>query len=248
MWEAMKTPSVRGGLLRAALTATFLGCAAAAPVASSHRTAPPSDPPAAADGAHDATARHSFKDVEHWVSVFDDPARDAWQKPAIVVAALQLRPGMCVADLGAGTGYFSRYLAAAVGDTGTVFAVDTEPNLVAHLRQRAEHEHTPNVVPILGSADNPRLPAGGVDVVLIVDTFHHIDDRISYLQRLRRVLKPGGRVVVIDFKKQAIPVGPPPEHKLARGQIVDEFASAGYRLVGEPDILPYQYFLIFQPS
>jgi len=182
------------------------------------------------------------------VSLFDDPARDAWQKPANVVEALQLRAGMCVADLGAGTGYFSRYLAAAVGEAGTVFAVDTEPGLVTHLRERAEHEHTPNVVPILASADNPRLPVGAVDVVLIVDTVHHIDDRINYLRRLRRVLKPGGRVVVIDFKNQDIPVGPPPEHKLAREQIVDELSAAGYRLVSAPDVLPYQYFLIFQPS
>lgn len=183
-----------------------------------------------------------------WVSIFDDPARDAWQKPAEVVRALQLQPGMRVADLGAGTGYFSRYLAAAVGDRGTVFAADTEPQLVAHLRERAEQEHTPNVIPILASADNPRLPAGAVDVVLIVDTVHHLDDRINYLHRLRRILKPGGRVVVIDFKKESIPVGPPPEHKLTREQIVEEFASAGYRLVSEPAILPYQYFLVFKPS
>jgi ubiquinone/menaquinone biosynthesis C-methylase UbiE len=116
------------------------------------------------------------------------------------------------------------------------------------LRERAERERTPNVVPILASADNPRLPVGAVDVVLIVDTIHHIDDRINYLRRLRHVLKPRGRVVVIDFKKQDIPVGPPPEHKLARQQIVDELSAAGYRLVSEPGILPYQYFLTFQPS
>jgi ubiquinone/menaquinone biosynthesis C-methylase UbiE len=232
-----------GWFLSIAAATTLLGCLSAAPppIASSGQAHP-------LHGAHDATARHSFENVQHWVSIFDDPARDAWQKPAGVVEALQLRPGMCVADLGAGTGYFSSYLAAAVGEGGTVFAVDTEPNLVAHLRERAEHEHTPHVVPILASADNPRLPVGAVDVVLIVDTVHHIDDRINYLRRLRHVLKPGGRIAVIDFKKQDIPVGPPPEHKLAREQIVEEFGRAGYRLVSEPDILPYQYFLIFQPS
>jgi ubiquinone/menaquinone biosynthesis C-methylase UbiE len=202
-----------------------------------------------AHGHHDATARHSFEDVSHWVAVFDDPARDAWQKPAAVVRALQLRPGMCVADLGAGTGYFSRYLAAGVGAAGTVLAVDTEPNLVVHLRERAEREQTPNVVPILASADNPRLPTGLVDLVLIVDTVHHIDDRIAYLRRLQRALKPGGRVAVVDFKKDAdVPVGPPPEHRLAREQIVEEFQSAGYQLVAEPRLLPYQHFLIFTPQ
>jgi len=240
----MRTQASCGWLLRLAAATTLLGCVSAAPA----QVTPSAQAPPSSDSTHGATTHHSFGDVEHWVSVFDDPARDAWQKPASVAEALQLRAGMCVADLGAGTGYFSRYLAAAVGEAGSVFAVDTEPRLVAHLRERAEREHTPNVIPILASADNPRLPVGSVDVVLIVDTVHHIDDRINYLRRLRHVLKPGGRVVVIDFKKQDIPVGPPPEHKLGREQIVDEFTTAGYRLVSAPDILPYQYFLIFQPS
>jgi ubiquinone/menaquinone biosynthesis C-methylase UbiE len=205
--------------------------------------------PTAAPHRDDATARHSFEDVAHWVSVFDDPARDSWQKPGDVMQALALRPGMRVADLGAGTGYFSRSLSAAVGDAGTVFAVEVEPNLITHLRARAEKEQTRNVVPILGSADNPRLPAAMVDVVLIVDTLHHINDRIAYLRRLRHVLKPAGRIVVIDFKKdEDIPVGPPREHRLAREEVVEEFRSAGYQLVGEPQILPYQYFLIFQSA
>jgi predicted methyltransferase len=198
---------------------------------------------------HDATVRHSFADVPHWIAVFDDPARDAWQKPAEVVQALEIRRGMCVADLGAGTGYFSRYLSAAVGERGTVFAIDTEPNLVMYLRERAEREQRPNVVPILASADNPRLPAGMVDLVLIVDTVHHIDDRVDYARRLQRALKPGGRVVVIDFKKDAdISVGPPAEHRLARAQVIEEFQSAGYKLIAAPEVLPYQYFLIFQPT
>ncbi|HVN83511.1 MAG TPA: class I SAM-dependent methyltransferase [Candidatus Binatia bacterium] len=197
-------------------------------------------------GPHDATAHHSFANVEQWTKVFDDPTRDAWQKPTELVAALPITPGMAVADLGAGTGYFSRYLSNAVGARGTVFAVDPEPNLVAHLRERAEHEHTVNVVPVLASLDNPRLPNGGVDLVLIVDTFHHIDDRLNYFRRLQRVLKPDGRVAVVDFKKEPLPVGPPPEHKLARDQVVDELQTAGYRLTAEPAILPYQYVLVFQ--
>jgi predicted methyltransferase len=198
-------------------------------------------------GSHDATARHSFQDVEHWRAIFDDPSRAAWQKPEAVVQALQLKPGMRVADLGAGTGYFSRYLSGAVGAQGTVFTADTEPNLVAHLRERAEKEQTENVVPILASADNPRLPAAGTDLVLIVDTFHHIDDRLSYFRRLQRALSPHGRVAIIDWQKRDLPVGPPLEHKLARDQVVEEMQAAGYRLVDEPSFLPYQYFLLFRP-
>ncbi len=202
---------------------------------------------AAAERRHDATSHHSFADVEQWSTVFDDPSRDAWQKPAEVVAALGLHPGMTVADLGAGTGYFSRHLSAAVGPEGTVLAADTEPNMVARLRERAEAERTVNVVPILASADNPRLPAHATDLVLIVDTFHHIDDRLTYLRGLRRCLRPGGRVAVIDWQKRALPVGPPLEHKLAREQVVEEMKAAGYALVGEPGLLPYQYFLVFRP-
>jgi ubiquinone/menaquinone biosynthesis C-methylase UbiE len=195
----------------------------------------------------DATSHRSFADVDQWAKVFDDPARDAWQKPAEVVRALALRPGMCVADLGAGTGYFSRHLAAAVGAEGSVLAVDPEPNMVAHLRARAERERTPNVVPILASPDNPRLPAGASDLILVVDTYHHIDGRLAYFRALRRALRAGGRVAIIDWQKRELPVGPPMEHKLARDQVIGEMKAAGYTLSDEPDVLPYQYFLVFHP-
>jgi ubiquinone/menaquinone biosynthesis C-methylase UbiE len=197
----------------------------------------------ATDGA---TSHRRFDDPAYWSTVFDDPARAAWQKPEELVAALGLKRGQCVADLGAGTGYFSRLLSAAVGPTGTVLAVDPEPNLVAHLRQRAEREASANVVPVLASLDNPRLPAGIVDMVLIVDTYHHIDDRVAYLRRLRETLRPPGRVAVVDWQKRELPVGPEMAHKLAREQVVREMEQSGYLLVEEPGILPYQYFLIFQ--
>lgn len=204
--------------------------------------------PAGAAGPHDATSHHSFEDVERWQAVFDDPARDAWQKPDQVVGALALAPGMAVADLGAGTGYFSRRLSAAVGPTGTVFAVDTEPQMVVHLRARAERERTPNVVPVLASADRPRLPARGIDLVLVVDTYHHIDDRVAYFRALRAALRPGGRIAVVDWHKRELPVGPPLDHKLARQQVVDEMREAGFALATEHDVLPYQYFLVFGPG
>lgn len=202
----------------------------------------------AARGPHDATARHAFDDVAHWTRVFDDPARDAWQKPAELVAALGLRPGATVADLGAGTGYLARHLSSAVGPRGSVLAADTEPALVEHLRRRAEEEGLANLVPILASADNPRLPAGSADVVLIVDTYHHLDDRIAYARRLAAALAAGGRVAIVDWQKRALPVGPGLDHKLAREQVVAEMTEAGYRLEAEPDLLPYQYFLVFAPS
>jgi len=202
---------------------------------------------AASAASDDATTHHPFDDIEHWKAVFDDPARDEWQKPAELVKALAIRPGMAVADLGAGTGYFSRRLSAAVGPDGTVFAVEPEPKLLAYLRERAEREKTANVVPVLASLDDPRLPPRAVDLVLVVDTFHHIDGRIAYFRALQRALRPGGRVAVVDWHKRPLPVGPEPAHKLAREQVVDEMRAAGYALVAEPDVLPYQYVLVFAP-
>jgi ubiquinone/menaquinone biosynthesis C-methylase UbiE len=196
-------------------------------------------------GPHDATTHHAFDDVEQWTKVFDDAGRDAWQRPDEIVRALALRAGAAVADLGAGTGYFSKRLAAAVGSDGVVFAVDVEPNLVVHLRERAEREKTANVVPILASPSNPRLPPGSCDVVLVVDTYHHIDDRLTYFRNLRRVLRANGRVAIVDWQKRPLPVGPEMEHKLDRAVVVDEMKRSGFRLVAEPDVLPYQYFVIF---
>jgi ubiquinone/menaquinone biosynthesis C-methylase UbiE len=198
-----------------------------------------------AKSPHDATVHHPFDDPTYWSKVFDDPGRAAWQKPQELVAALRLQPGQRVADLGAGTGYFSRLLSAAVGADGTVFAVELEPNLVTHLRDRAEREGTRNVVPVLASAGDPRLPVGLLDVVLIVDTYHHVDDRITYFRSLRRALSPSGRVAIVDWHKRPLPVGPEMEHKLARETVVEEMTEAGYRLVDEPSMLPYQYFLVF---
>ena len=225
------------------LVAFLLGLLSCLPVRAAE-----SSPTASAEHSDGATTHHRFDNVEFWQSIFDDPKRDAWQLPEKVVAALKVRPGMCVADLGAGTGYFVRHLSAAVGPTGTVLAVEPEPNLVSHLRDRAEKEGTDNVVPILASLDNPRLPTAVVDVILVVDTFHHFDHRRTYLPQLRRFLRPGGRVVIIDWFKRPLPEGPPPDHKLTRDQVVAEMTASGYELSEQPDFLPYQYFLIFQEA
>jgi ubiquinone/menaquinone biosynthesis C-methylase UbiE len=195
---------------------------------------------------HDATAHHPFTDVEKWKRIFDDPKRDEWQKPKQVVEALGLSPGSIVADLGAGTGYFERYLSKAVSPGGIVLAIDTEPAMVRQLAERALKEGTANVVPVLALPQEPFLPPGRVDRVLIADTYHHVDDRIRYFRRLGDLLAPGGRVAIVDFHKRPLPVGPPPEHKLSREFVLDEMKQAGYRLSDEKTFLPYHYFLIFE--
>jgi len=198
--------------------------------------------------ADDATAHHPFDDAQRWAKVFDDPGRDAWQRPNDVIAAMTIRPGMMVADLGAGTGYFTAYLSRAVGPEGTVLAIDPEPDMVKHLGQRAHKDGLGNVLPVLGLFEDPFLPRGRVDRVLIVDTYHHIDDRLDYFGRMRRDMAPGGRLVVVDFHKRPLPVGPSPEHKLERDTVVYEMEHAGWRLDGEVKTLPYQYVLIFEPA
>jgi ubiquinone/menaquinone biosynthesis C-methylase UbiE len=200
------------------------------------------------DTPHDATSHEPFKGVEKWERIFDDPKRDEWQKPQEVVDALGLKPGQIVADIGAGTGYFEKRLSKSVSPGGIVLAIDSEPEMVRHLGERALKEGTANVVPVLALPQEPFVPPGRADCVLVVDTYHHIDDRVRYFHRLKETLAPGGRIVVIDFHKRPLPVGPPPQHKLPREFVVDEMKQAGYRLEDEKTFLPYHYFLIFRPE
>ncbi len=221
--------------------------ASAAPPAHSAPAAPPAHGNASARhrGPHDATVRHRFDDPARWAKRFDDPSRDKWQRPDFLVDQLGLHAGQWLADIGAGTGYFNARWARAVGEDGAVFAVDIEPAMVAWMRDRAEREHTPQVVPVLGSSDNPRLPPHSFDWIVVVDTYHHIDARIDYFRHLLRSAKPGGRLVIVDFKPGRLPVGPPPGHKIAPDKVRAELAQAGWHFERAVDGLPYQYVLVF---
>jgi predicted methyltransferase len=197
-------------------------------------------------GHDDATVRHGFDDADRWAKVFDDPARDAWQKPEEVIRLLGVREGQSVADLGAGTGYFSVPLAKAVGAKGRVHALDVEEGLVAHIAERGAREGLPQIESRTIPRDDPGLAAGSVDLVLIVNTWHHIDDRIAYVGKLAKALKPGGRVAVVDYAPGDLPVGPPAGHKLTPSKVVAEFEAGGLSLVlRDVETLPYQYVLAF---
>lgn len=191
------------------------------------------------------THHHSFSDAKRWSAVFDDPARDAWQKPHEVLQALALRPDAVVADLGAGTGYFSLRLAHFVPQ-GRVYAVDIEPAMVKHLAARAKDLGLANVVALQGAADRANLPAK-VDLVLLVDVYHHIESREQYFAHLRASLNPGGRVAVIDFNDSS-PVGPPRSARLSPGTVKAEMHRAGFAFERSHDFLPNQYFLVFSPA
>jgi ubiquinone/menaquinone biosynthesis C-methylase UbiE len=176
----------------------------------------------------------------------ESPDRDVWQKPAEVLRALQMQPGQVACDIGAGPGYFALRLGRAVGDRGAVFAVDVEPRMLEVLRRRIEKTAVPNVVPVFGLPGDPLIPLDSCDLILVVDTFHHFPDGVSYLRRLARSLRKGGRLVNIDFHKRELPVGPPVEHKVSREEFLSKAQAAGLVLKAEHQFLPYQYFLAFQ--
>lgn len=198
---------------------------------------------------HHHDPRHSFEDTDRWVEAFEDPDRDRRQKPDEVVAAMKLSPGDRLADIGAGTGYFTRRFAAAVGDEGIVYAVDIEPNMLRHVATQAHEAGVRNVVPVLALPASPMLAPGSVDVVFICNTIHHIADRGEYYELLKESLAPGGRLVIVDFRKNAVlEEGPAPEMRLAREALEEELVSAGFALQEEHGFLPEQYFLVFGAS
>jgi SAM-dependent methyltransferase len=198
---------------------------------------------AAAQAPH--THQHGFHDAGKWAQVFDDPARDAWQKPHEVIRALRLAPDARVADIGAGTGYFSARLARML-PKGRVYAVDLEPDMVRYLAERAEREGLRNLYAIRGEPGRANLPEP-VDLALLVDVYHHIEDRPGYFASLKESLRAGARVAIIDFRLEAKD-GPPRAARIAPEQVEREMARAGYAPAAEFAFLPNQYFLVFTSS
>jgi ubiquinone/menaquinone biosynthesis C-methylase UbiE len=188
------------------------------------------------------------EDLDRYIARMEAPDRAEWQKPDEVIARLALPPGAVVCDIGAGTGYFSLRLGKAVGDQGTVYAVDVEPRILAVLRDRIEKSGVRNVIPVLALPDDPLIPAGACDVVLIVNTLHHFPEPVAYLKRLQRSLKSGGRIVNIDYHKLPTPVGPRLESRVDRAAFLSFAEKAGLKVSAEHDLLPHQYFIELVPK
>jgi ubiquinone/menaquinone biosynthesis C-methylase UbiE/protein tyrosine phosphatase (PTP) superfamily phosphohydrolase (DUF442 family) len=184
-------------------------------------------------------------------TVFESPDRDQWQRPEWVIDQLELKPPDIVADIGAGSGYFSRRLAKRLTDGGKVIAIDIDPGMLTYLRDRANVEAFTNIeTRLVKPADLPLEPAS-VDLVFLSNTLHHISNRPEYYDHLRRSLRPGGRIVNIDFYKRDLPVGPRDlDHKLAKQTVLAEFTAAQLFVTHDLDGLPHQYMLIarFLPS
>jgi arsenite methyltransferase len=174
-----------------------------------------------------------------YAKVLEDPSRDQWQKPDNVVMALDLKSTEAIADIGAGTGYFARLFAHYARK---VYAVDIDQKLLDTAGKYAP----PNLKTVLASPDDPRLPEQSVNTIFFCDVLHHIENRPAYYAKLAKGLKPGGRIVVVDFYKKELPLGPPPSMKLSDQEVIAEFQHAGFQLAKRLDILPYQYYLFFE--
>jgi ubiquinone/menaquinone biosynthesis C-methylase UbiE len=185
--------------------------------------------------------------------LLERPERDAYQMPERVLQTLALRAGERVADVGAGSGYFTRRVSRAVGPDGVVWAIDVDAELLAWLEQRARAEGLTNIRIRRVEKDDPQLPPAGVDTILMVDTLHYIPaaERGAYARKLRAALAPGGRVVIIDFlpkTPEERPWGPPPSQKMAREEVDAAMAEAGLSPVRVHEFLTEQFFVEYEPA
>jgi arsenite methyltransferase len=185
------------------------------------------------------------RDPKAYIQALEDPKRDAYQKPREVMTALGLKSGEIIADIGAGSGYFTFRLAQPVGDKGKIYAVDVSPDMILHINRRVRELKATNVVSILADPDDPLLLDASIDRFFFSDSWHHIEAQTKYLSLVKRMLKPGGEVVMIDFHKKDLPVGPPLQMKIAREDVIKQMETNGFRLANEHTFLPYQYFLVF---
>jgi len=178
------------------------------------------------------------------LGLLEAPDRDLWQMPGRIMDALGVGEGSVVADLGAGGGWFTIRLARRVGPNGRVYAEDINRLMLEAAKRRLAREGQRNVVPVLGTESDPRLPNGLIDAILVVDTYHEINDPVPLLRNLATSLKPQGRVGVVDFRKDGLGPGPPLEERVDPDVIVRDAEAAGLKLARRETFLPYQFFLI----
>ncbi len=175
----------------------------------------------------------------------DRSERVAEEEPDIALDAIKLVKGSTVADVGAGSGYMTVKMASRVGPTGKVYANDIQPEMLALLRQRLAKEKITNVETVLGSEDDPTLPMGALDLILMVDVYHEFSEPQKMLRRMHAELKPGGRLVLLEYRKEdpAVPIRP--EHKMSVSEAKLEVEAEGYKLSKVDEVLPRQHILIF---
>lgn len=178
------------------------------------------------------------------LGLLEGPDRAAWQRPDQVMDVLGIAEGSVVADLGAGGGWFTIRLAGRVRPNGKVYAEDVQHEMVEAIRRRVERAQLKNVVPILGTESDPRLPVP-VDAVLIVDSFHEMRQPVALLRNVARALKPSGRLGIVEFTKKGLGPGPPMEERVDPERVIRDAEAAGLRLLSNETFLRYHYMLVF---
>jgi ubiquinone/menaquinone biosynthesis C-methylase UbiE len=183
-----------------------------------------------------------------YIAMLERPERDEFQKPQQVMDALAFKLGERVADVGAGSGYFTVRVAKAVGPNGSVLAIDISQEMLDYLDTRVKKEKLQNVRLLKVPKDDPQLPSAGVDTILLIDTLHYVQKRSEYAKKLRAGLAPGGRLVVIDYIPKSMeerPWGPLPEQQISRETVDAEMAAGGLKVVKSYAFLPEQYFVVY---
>ncbi len=194
--------------------------------------------------AHSAAAQLASRPAEEWTKTLEGPARVASLKIDEVVAALQLKPGQSLADIGAGPGVFEVPLAKAVGPSGRVFAVEIDAGFFPEIRKRADEAGVKNVQTVLGKFTDPALPAN-VDMALFHDVLHHVEDRAGYLKTLARYLTPSGRIAVIDYEGSAGPHKGQPELQVTREQLATWMKAGGLTQVDDVKLFSDKFFVVY---
>ena len=175
--------------------------------------------------------------------------REEEQRPAEIFRAMGLKDGDVVADVGCGTGWFARRMARVVAPRGTVYAEDIQPEMLELLKQHVAAEGVKGVVPVLGTETDPKLPAGGLDWILMVDVYHEFQKPAPMLEALRRSLKPTGKVALVEYRLEGTTASHiRAEHRMSVEQVLAEWEPAGFRLVRQYDFLPVQHLFVFEPS
>lgn len=176
----------------------------------------------------------------------EGPDRDQWQSPDKIMDALGVGEGVVVADLGAGSGWFTIWLAGRVGPNGVVYAEDIQRQMIDSITRRVERLGLKNVRTVLGTANDPRLPAAAIDAVLIVDSYHEMEQPVALLKNVARALKPAGRIGIVNFTKSGGGPGPEIEDRVDPERVIADARAAGLALQSRPAFLKYQYMLVFE--
>jgi ubiquinone/menaquinone biosynthesis C-methylase UbiE len=211
--------------------------------------APSSPPPSSLQQPQPTPPARKPAGVASWLHAdwLEREGRIELEKPEVVIEAMHLKDGDVVADLGCGTGFFTRRIAKVVAPSGKVYAEDIQPEMLDLLKKYVAGEGITNVVPVLGTETDPKLPRGQMDWILLVDVYHEFQEPAPMLAKIREALKPGGHIALVEYRAEDPTVAPdvPPPHRMSVDQILREWRPAGFEMVERIETLPSQHLLVF---